>query len=427
MMRIYNVLVSVAEAVLRLFRHLPSCGRIAKERLFADCQRGMIERIENEMSADNDRRPVVWFHAASLGEFAVARPVMQKIGKQGAMRIVLTFFSPTGYNALKDNHEGIDHLFLLPLDTDSNVRRFIRAVKPAKAVLIISECWFNYLRALRENGIPAYLVSALITERSPLIKWWGGMFRCAYKAYTHIFVLDLASKQRLNGLGFNNVSVSGDPLFDNANSIAHTPWSDKTVERFCGNRKVFVAGSISDDNDLRLVAGLANRHRDIRFIFVPHEISEESLNMIKYELDGHALFYSECDDKTDFTTVQVLVIDFLGALAYLYRYATWTYIGGGFTPLLHSVIEATVYGVPVAFGPMTHRKVTPSQLISLGIGCKVANLTQLDAWFKSLKDNDSRLDEIRLTAAKYVADNLNATQRIAEMIMKDDDDVHGDD
>jgi len=414
--RLYNVVANIAEAFLPLCRALPPYGRMRKVRLFADFQRGAIEKIEREMKEDNRQLPILWLHASSLGEYAVARPVIRQIQSRRQHNVVLTFFSPTGYKALQDNHEDIDHLFLLPLDTTANAHRLIKAVKPSKAVFIISECWPNYLNTLREEGVPTYLVSALIGNKSPLLKWWGGIFRRAYCAYTHIFVLDAASKDRLNRIGFNHVTVSGDPLFDNAYAIAKTTWGEEVVERFTKGEKVFVAGSISDDNDLRLVAGLANRHRGTRFIFVPHEITPEGLNRIKYELNGHTLFHSECDNKTDFTNVQVLVIDFLGALAYIYRYASWAYIGGGFTPLLHSVIEATVYGVPVAFGPMTYRKVTPSQLINLGIGCKVCNTNELDAWFKRLKDNDVRLNEIRQTAEKYVTANINATQRIVEMI-----------
>lgn len=417
MYRLYNLATNIAKTLLPLCRALPPCGKIRKVRLFADLQRGAMGVIEREMGEDSRQLPVLWLNVSSFEEYAAARPIIQQIQNRKRHRLVVTFFSPTGYETLHDISKGLDHLFMLPLDTEANARRLIKAVKPDIAVFMTSECLPNYLNALREEGVPTYLVSALIDRNSPLLKWWGGMFRHAYKAYTHIFVIDAASKDRLNRIGISRVTVGGIPLPDKAHATAKSTWGEEIVERFAHDRCVFVADSISDDNDLRLVAGLANRHRDTRFIIVPHEITPEGLRRIKYELEGHTLLYSECDDETDFTNVQVLVIDFLRSQDYIYRYASCTYIGGGLTQLSRSVVEATAYGVPMTFGPMTYRKVTPSQLIRLDIGCKARNLAELDAWFCSLKDDDVRLNEIRLEINRFMADNHNAAQNIAERII----------
>ena len=176
----------------------------------------------------------------------------------------------------------------MPLDTASNVRRFLDAVKPEKAVFIISEYWVNYLLELGKRQIPTYLISANITEHAPFIHWYGGLWRRALKSYTHFFVLNEVSKKRLHQIGFDNVTVTGDPLFDNARKVAHTPYENAVIARFVDGRDVFIAGSIHDKKDLELVSTLANRHQDTRFIFVPHEISPERILLIKKRLVCHA-------------------------------------------------------------------------------------------------------------------------------------------
>lgn len=417
MMRyLYNIAFCMFDKLLAFSSVFLKDGSRSKYSLFVKGHKDIIAGIEEDMRLKDACLPTYWLHASSLGEFAVARPIIRRLRQRGRCNIVVTFFSSTGYEALKENHEGIDYLYYLPLDTADNARRFVDAVRPDKALFIISEYWFNYLYALKERNIPTYLVSALVGDKRYMSGWYWTAFRNVFKVYTHIFVLDAKSEASLRRCGVSRVSVSGDPLFDNARVISETPWHDAVIERFACHGDIFVAGSISDSKDLGLMCRLANKHRDTRFIFVPHEICEEGLDKIKYGLEGHTLLYSECDGFTDFSSVQVLVIDFLGALAYLYRYAKWAYIGGGFTPLLHSVIEATVYGIPVSFGPEIHRKVTPNQLMELGIGRKVTCFRELDSWFSALKYDDGQLERIRLTAADYVARNLNATEQIVRFI-----------
>ena len=205
-------------------------------------------------------------------------------------------------------------------------------------------------------------------------------------------------------------------MFDNAVVNSRKEYTNEKVERFCSGHKVFIAGSIHDKNDLDMVSYVANKNRDDKFIFVPHEISEETLNAIKYHVEGKSLLYSECDKDTNLDDVQVLVIDFLGALAQLYRYCDYAYVGGGFTPFLHSVIEATVYGLPVAFGPRIERKTTPLQLVELGIGMIVKDGKQLNTWYKSLKNDAQVLDTIKSKARIYTNNNTGATDNIIQMI-----------
>lgn len=412
---LYNTVIGAANLLLGVRARLAGKDSRSKTVLFARGQRDLLSRIRTEMG-DGRGRYTVWFHAASLGEFAVARPLIKRLKEECECVVVVTFFSPTGYEALKRRPAFIDHVFYLPLDTRKNARAFLDAVRPDRAVFMISEYWCNYLEELKGRGIPTYLVSALIHRQAPFFKWYGGIYRRCLAAYTHVFVLDEASRGNLRALGCDRVTVCGDPLFDNAALIARTPWSDAVVERFAGGGDVFIAGSISDRTDLELVASLANRHRDIRFLFVPHEINPEELTRIREAVEGGVAFHSACDAGTDFSGVQVLVIDFVGALASLYRYARWAYVGGGFTPLLHSVIEATVYGIPVSFGPEIHRKVTPQQLTDLHIGQVVKNSEEIQQWFAALKRNEAELARVKETAAGYVSKNVGATDRIVAMI-----------
>lgn len=219
-------------------------------------------------------------------------------------------------------------------------------------------------------------------------------------------------------MGFADVTVTGDPLFDNALSIAQMPYTDDIIERFCSaaNGEVLVAGSISDTKDLKIVSSFANTHRHIKCIFVPHEISEEKLNEIKYHLDGWAELYSDCTPETDFSKRQVLIIDFIGALSRIYRYGRWAYVGGGFTPYLHSVIEPVVYGLPVAFGPRIDRKVTPQQMMDLGIGKMVKSAKEFSLWMDYLLSNEHEMGRIKQVATEFANHNGGATKRVVQII-----------
>lgn len=413
---IYNTVFTLGNYILTLIAHLsvilPPNGKF---RRFIEGQQNVLDEVQKEAGSTLDR-PTLWVHASSLGEYGVARPIIKQLRQQGNYRIIVTFFSPTGYEALRRYHPDVDYVFYLPFDTRSNVCRFLDYIQPQKAIFIISEYWINYLSELKKRNIPTYLVSAIIGRNTPFFKWYGGLYKESLHAFTHFMVLNEQSARNLNRLGYTNLSITGDPLFDNAITIASTSWSNPIVERFARQGDLFIAGSVSDKKDLRLVCSLANRHRETHFIIVPHEICEENLNDIKFNLDGNALCYSECDESTDFSDTQVLIIDFLGALAYLYRYGKWAYVGGGFTPYLHSIIEATVYGLPVAFGPRIHRKVTPNDLIRLGIGSIVRNPHDLEQWFTAMQGNETAMENIRRTAEEYTRQNSGATSQIIRLL-----------
>lgn len=412
---IYNLCWQILFAGLRLLNYCRLIKKGSKLQRFIHGQNDIFQRIEDALK-NKCGKPVIWIHASSLGEYGVARPIIKSIRKQGNYSIFLTFFSSTGVEALEKSHSDVDAVEYLPIDTRQNARQFVDIIKPAKAIFIISEFWPNYLGELKRQNVQTYLISGLIKSDSAMFKWYGGIIRSSLSAFTRFMVLNEESKENLASIGLNNVSVVGDPLFDNAMVVAETSYENKTVEAFASCGSLFIAGSVSDKKDLALVSSLANTYRDVRFLVVPHEISEDNLNYTKSHFEGKAVCYHECDENTDFSDIQILIIDFVGALAYLYRYAKWAYVGGGFTPYLHNIIEATVYGLPVAFGPKINRKVTPLQLMQLGIGCLVKTFDDLRVWFDGLKDNQSELDTIKKKADAYIGRNLGVTREIMSLM-----------
>ncbi len=415
---LYNVTLRAVHTFLPLAARLKSALAHQKEKSklqkFVEFQAESNEKLRNLRVASS-----VWIHVSSLGEFAVVRPIISELKRRGH-RVVLTFFSPTGYEALRNHsHGNVDEVLFLPIDTPENAQSFVERVHPELAVFAVSEIWVNHLDALHAKGIPAFLVAAKITEHSAAMKFYGGLLRRTMKHFRKIMVLDAESERLLKQKGFTNVVRTGDSLFDNARYVAAQAYDNVIVEKFCGKDKVFIAGSISDEKDLSFVCHLANTHRDAKFIFVPHEISEESITDIKMELRGSCKCFSECDEATDMSKVQVLVIDFIGALAYIYRYCSYAYVGGGFTPYLHSIIEPVVYGIPIAFGPVIHRKHAAVELKRLGVAEIVRKNEDIAKWFAYIKNNESLLQSIRQRALDYVNENANATETILRNILNE--------
>ena len=417
MLRKYDTVMRIARYAINGASPFVSDNSPAKLMRFIRGQRHAVEDVEKGASTLDRSKPTVWLHAASLGEFGIARPIIKAIKSESDCNVVVTFFSPTGYEAVSKNPRDIDRVFYLPLDTKANASRFLDAVRPDCAVFMVSEYWHNYLHQLRERGIPSLLVSAIIRDDGPFFKWYGNLYRSSIKSMSKVFTLDENSIKYLERLGVENASVNGDPLFDNVALVASTPWKDELIERFKGNHEIFLAGSIHHDKDLEMVTELVNRHPDIRFVIVPHEITDDIIKDIEAKVKGRCVRYSQCTPDTDMSDARVLIVDFVGALAYIYRYASWAYVGGGFTRLLHSVIEPAVYGIPVSFGPNIRRKVTPTEMVRLGIGRVVHDTEELDQWFKRLKSDRARRDYIAKRAAKYVNQNTGATPRVVRHIL----------
>lgn len=410
---LYNItlyIVRLMENTLLRMRPIKS-----KTRRFAKLQRGALIMAESLQLPEG--KPVVWAHASSLGEWNILRPVVAELRKRMDCAVVLTFFSPTGYDALHSGCKEVNAVLPLPLDRTSNVHRFLNAISPAKAIFAASEIWPHYLKELKRRGVPTAMISCQARPGSSFCRWYGRLMLRALRSVSLITTLTTSSRDLLTQLGCQNVVLTADPLFDAAIATRKRPYENAIVENFCGDHKVLVAGSIHLDNDLRLVAALANTHKDLRLLIVPHEIGRDALSAIGGEINGTLKYYSHCDESTDFSGVQVLVIDFVGALSRLYRYGQWAYVGGGFTRYQHNVLEAAVYGMPVAFGPRTERAPQADVLAEAKVGTQVSTPEEILTWYYNSCDQNA-LHLAHQRAEALVLTSEGAAGRIAEEICR---------
>jgi 3-deoxy-D-manno-octulosonic-acid transferase len=386
-----------------------------KAERWVEGRKGIFERMAQVIKPE-DR--VIWFHAASLGEFEEGRPVIEKIrSSYPQYKILLTFFSPSGYE-IRKNYAHANWVFYLPADTSSNMKKFLDIAHPEVAIFIKYEFWPNLLLELRKRSIRSYAISARFIPNSRFFKWYGGIFRSSLKAFDTFFVQDQRSIELLKTIGFNNTILAGDPRFDQVEAIAKTDWRNEIVERFKGGRKVFIAGSTCGAADEDLLQILINKHPNIKFIIVPHEMDVPPMEKIEANTVGGAIRYSNCDDSIGLTKYQVLIVDTIGMLALLYRYGNWAYIGGGFVAGIHSVIEASVYGMPAAFGPNYQKNRPGIDMVRLGACCSIANADELDAWFSPIENDDVALKNISNIAYEYCQQNKGASDIILNKIFE---------
>ena len=352
----------------------------------------------------------VWFHAASLGEFEQGRPLMERLRREHPeKKILLTFFSPSGYEVRK-NYDGADLVCYLPFDTPLNARRFVKLARPEAAFFIKYEFWRNYIEVLYKRGIPCYSVSSIFRENQIFFRPYGrGYARCLSRM-THLFVQNETSRRLLEGIGVTNVDVVGDTRFDRVLDIRNAAKPLPLAERFAGCWKVLVAGS-SWPQDEEIIIPYFNKHPNLKLVLAPHVVSEEHLQAIERQLARPALRYSKATPKA-VAEVDCLIIDCYGLLSSIYRYASMAYVGGGFGVGIHNVPEAAVYGIPVIIGP-NNKKFREAQALLRCGGCKeiagVADFEQImDAW---LSDKEA-LATSGKAAGNYIADNAGAADRI---------------
>lgn len=356
----------------------------------------------------------VWFHAASLGEFEQGRPLMERLrARHPEKKILLTFFSPSGYEVRKD-YKGADVVCYLPFDTPWAARRFVRRVQPEAAYFIKYEFWPNYLKALSRSGVPAYSVSSIFRPDQIFFKWYGRGYARCLKHIKHFFVQNDASKQLLGTLGIDCVSVVGDTRFDRVIDIRKQAKPLPLVERFAGCHKVLVCGSTwAPDEDILI--DYFNRTPALRLVLAPHVVSEAHLREIEGKLKRPAVRYSSATTKSA-AEVDCLIIDGYGLLSSIYRYGEVAYVGGGFGAGIHNVPEAAVYGVPVIIGPNNRKFREARDLISLG-GCNEIGCTaDFDALMNKYLYTPSATKEAGKVAGKYIADNSGVSEQILALL-----------
>ena len=365
----------------------------------------------------NESAKTVWMHCASLGEFEQGRPVLEALKKNYPdVKIVLTFFSPSGYEVQK-NYTGADDIFYLPIDSKANAAKLIKAINPSLVLWVKYEYWFYYLEELKLQGIALLLVSGIFRPGQPFFKWYGKIWKNILPAFTHFFVQDEDSKNLLAGIGIeNNVTVTGDTRFDRVIEIAEKFEPLFLIEQFCGENKVIVAGSTWEEDETELIHYVrANPH--IKFIIAPHEIDEQNLKDVQKEFAG-SILYSDLVLNQPVTS-NVLIIDNIGMLSRLYRYADITYVGGGFgDDGVHNVLEPAVYGKPVIYGPEFEKFIEAIELTACGGGTSIASALELEKVLTEFWNDELLLKSSGESAKNYVYSNSGATKKIIAFIQE---------
>jgi len=363
----------------------------------------------------------IWFHASSLGEFEQGRPMMEKIkAEHPEYKILLTFFSPSGYEVRK-NYNGADVICYLPFDTPYRVKKFLNLANPAIAVFIKYEFWGNYLHELKRRGIPVYIISAIFRRDQLFFQWFGYSYRKMLYCFTHLFVQDDRSKELLNEFGIRNVTVTGDTRFDRVLDVRNQARELPNVERFVcegGEEKhlTLIAGS-SWPQDEEILIPYFNEHPEMKLIIAPHEIHREHLMYIESLLKRPSVRLSDVkQDPSLLEGKDCLIIDSFGLLSSIYRYGTIAYIGGGFGAGIHNTLEAAVYGIPVIFGPRYQKFKEARDLIKVGGGFSVSDKQVFCDKMDELLTYHEVLEASGNSARHFVSDNAGATDKILQTI-----------
>ena len=358
----------------------------------------------------------IWFHAASLGEFEQGRPLIEHLREtHPEYKILLTFFSPSGYEVRK-NYEGADIICYLPLDTIRNARRFLRAVKPVMAFFIKYEFWYNYLHILQHRGVPTYSVSSIFRPDQIFFQWYGRQYGRVLKCFTHFFVQNMESKALLAKLGITDVDVVGDTRFDRVLQIKEASKQLPIVEQFTAHaQKVFVAGS-SWLPDEEIFIKYFDIHKDWKLIIAPHVISDEHLSQIFELLKGRRVVrYTEATEE-NVKDAEVLIIDCFGLLSSIYHYGTVSYVGGGFGVGIHNVLEAAVWDIPVAFGPNNKHFQEAQGLMLVQGGFEIKDYQSFRDLMMRFETDASFLQNAGENAGAFVKSRAGATAKVMENV-----------
>lgn len=371
-------------------------------------RQNIFERIEK--SGVNQSKNI-WFHVASLGEFEQGLPVMEKIRNQfPEHKIVLTFFSPSGYEVRKKT-KAADFVFYLPMDSPKNAQKFIKLIKPEKAFFVKYEFWYFYLKNLSENKIPTYLFSAIFREKQHFFKWYGSLGRKMLSFFEHIFVQNQKSVELLAKIGIENVSIAGDTRFDRVAEIAQNSKKFEIVEQFSNTKFCFVAGSTWEADEKIIIDFINTKPENLKFIIAPHNISEKNILRITNLLQVDYSLYSNAKLEP-VSQKQVLIIDNIGMLSSLYKYGQIAYIGGGFGTGIHNTLEAAVFGMPVIFGTNYQRFQEAVDLINKGAGLSISNFEEFENLLNLLLQDENLLKKKSEIAENYVKSKCGATDII---------------
>ena len=370
---------------------------------------------QKQLPEINSKDQWIWFHASSLGEFEQGRPLMESIKSTfPGFKILLTFFSPSGYE-IRKNYELADKVMYLPADTCRNARLMVNHFHFKAVFFIKYEFWFNYINTLSNTKIPLYFIAVRFRVDQHFFKAYGSWFRKHLRQVEHFFVQDENSKKLLNNIRINEVTVNGDPRFDRVAAIAKQAAKFPEVEAFIGNRKVIIAGSSWPPDEQLLIPFLADLPVDYCLIIAPHDVSKSHIKQIENALPEKAQLYSKFANPIN---SRILIVDKIGILSQLYQYAQIAYIGGGFGKAIHNIQEAVTFGVPVLFGP-NHKQFNEAvDLVNLGGAFSISNTDEFKIQLLKLINDNPHRQQAAMVCKNYVDNQLGATAKIMDYLIQ---------
>lgn len=381
-----------------------------KARLWIKGRQNIFQTIQSKIQDNNSK--IIWFHCASLGEFEQGRPVIEKIKETYSdYKILLTFFSPSGYE-IRKNYNKADYIFYLPIDTPSNAKKFIKTIKPSAAFFIKYEFWYNYLSELKKQNIPTFLISGIFRENHYFFKPYASWFRKQLNNFDYFFVQNKTSQNLLNSIGIKNVTISGDTRFDRVFQIAKQVNEIEIVRLFCESKKTIIAGS-TWEKDEKIIS--AFDFSNYKLIIAPHEIGGNHISSIE------TLFKSKKTIRYSSATIEsiqqyeILIIDNIGMLSSLYQYGAIAYIGGGFGAGIHNILEPATFGLPVIFGPNYSKFTEAKELIKLGGAFSINSEIEFKKSIEIIS-SENKLSEASSISKNYVKQNIGATDSILNSI-----------
>ncbi|HCQ11765.1 glycosyltransferase N-terminal domain-containing protein [Flavobacterium sp.] len=412
MLFLYNLIIILASQIVKLVALFSP-----KVKLFVNGRKEVFPILQSKISP-NDK--TIWFHAASLGEYEQGLPVIEKIKVQYPNhKIVVTFFSPSGYEVRKNNTVA-DATVYLPLDTKSNAQKFIKTINPELVFFIKYEYWPNYLNELKKLQIKTYLISGIFRENQAFFKWYGGFYRNALKTFDYFFVQNESSKNLIQSIGFNNVKVSGDTRFDRVVSILERDNSLDFIQQFKDNKTTIVIGSSWPKDENLLVNYINNASDDIKFIIAPHNIKSEQIVNLKSQITKPTILFSENVETRHALSLQeknVFIIDTIGILTKIYSYADIAYVGGGFgNPGVHNILEPATFGIPIIIGPNYSHFAEAIALVHQEGCVSISNQNELNEALDNLVFNEDDRHEKGHICSTFVQMNKGATEVILKHI-----------
>jgi len=389
---------------------LPILALISKKvKLFVEGRKLTFDKLKPLQGAD-----VIWFHVASLGEFEQARPIIEEVKElYPSYKILVTFFSPSGYEVRKDYHLA-DVVCYLPLDSKSNAVQFVKWVNPKLAIFVKYEFWPNLLFELKKNNCKTILVSGIFRENQIFFEWYGKLMRNALKSFDHFFVQNSESKELLKSLAFGNVTISGDTRFDRVYKILKQKKTLDFVDQFKNDQLTIVAGSTWKEDEVLLIDYI-NTSDNCKFIIAPHTISKKAISDLKAMLSKSVVLYSEREDRK-LENYDVLLVDTIGILTKIYAYADVAYVGGGLKTGLHNILEPATFGIPVVIGHKYDKFKEAIDLLELKACFSIKNQKEFDSIFDKLIQDETFRKSSGKIAGDYIQENYGATDKIIAYI-----------